>query len=222
MSINNVLKVRNSAELLSYVINATPELSGQINLPVQGQSIAPIGKLIMSNQRYKNAFLNTINLIALTVISRNYFRDPWETFTEKGTISFGQSVRELAVDIADVYDYNYYVNNATHFLESVVPNVYNYIHELNFQKFYKTTTSDSQLAMAFTNEEVLFDLVEEIVASLYKAYQYDKWQISKYMLARRILDGTVTSVEIDGYAGLTPRQRVGALEILKAHILPSL
>ena len=71
MSINNVLKVRNSAELLSYVINATPELSGQINLPVQGQSIAPIGKLIMSNQRYKNAFLNTINLIALTVISRN-------------------------------------------------------------------------------------------------------------------------------------------------------
>ena len=211
MALNQVLKVKNGRELLSYAINVTPELS-DIDLPKQGESIAPIGKLIMSNQRYKNAFLNTINVIALTVISRNYFRDPWETFTEKGTISFGQSVRELAVDIADVYDYNYYVNNATHFLETVVPNVFNYIHDLNFQKFYKTTTSDSQLAMAFTSEEGLFDLVEEIVASLYKAYQYDKWQISKYMLARRILDGTVTSVEIDNYASLTPRQRVAAIK----------
>ena len=211
MALNQVLKVKNGRELLSYAINVTPELS-DIDLPKQGESIAPIGKLIMSNQRYKNAFLNTINVIALTVISRNYFRDPWETFTEKGTISFGQSVRELAVDIADVYDYNYYVNNATHFLETVVPNVFNYIHDLNFQKFYKTTTSDSQLAMAFTSEVGLFDLVEEIVESLYKAYQYDKWQISKYMLARRILDGTVTSVEIDNYASLTPRQRVAAIK----------
>ena len=211
MALNQVLKTRTSAELLSYAINVTPELK-EIDLPVQGESIEPIGKIIMSNQRYKNAFLNTINLIALTVISRNYFRDPWESFTEKGSINFGQSVRELAVDIADVEDYNYYVNNATHFLQTVVPDVYNYIHELNFQKFYKTTTSDSQLAMAFTSEEGLFDLIDEIVASLYKAYQYDKWQISKYMLARRILDGTITSVEIDGYAGLTPRQRVSAIK----------
>lgn len=211
MSISNVLKVKSGAELLSYAINVTPELK-DIDLPVQGQDIAPIGKLIMSNERYKNAFLNTVNLIALTVISRNYFKDPWETFTEKGSISYGQSVRELAVDIADVNDYNYYVNNATHFLESVVPDVYNYIHDLNFQKFYKTTTSDSQLAMAFTSEEGLFGLIDEIVASLYKAYQYDKWQICKYMLARRVLDGTITSVEIDGYAGLTPRQRVSAIK----------
>ena len=212
MALNSVLRVNDSSELLSYAINVTPELANEIDLPVQGQDIAPIGKIIMSNQRYKNAFLNTINLIALTVISRNYFRDPWETFTEKGSISFGQSVRELAVDIADVNDYNYYVNNATHFLQSVVPDVYNYIHELNFQKFYKTTTSDSQLAMAFTNENGLMDLVEEIVASLYKAYQYDKWQVCKYMLARRVLDGTITSVEIDGFGSLTPRQRVSAIK----------
>ena len=32
------------------------------------------------------------------------------------------------------------------------------------------------------------------------------------MLARRILDGTITSVEIDGFASLTPRQRVSAIK----------
>ena len=208
MSLNKVLNVKSDSELLSYIINVTPELASEIDLPVQGQSLAPIGKLIMSNERFKNAFINTVNVIGLTIIDRNYWEDPWETFTERGSINFGQSVRELAVDIADVFDYNQYVENATHFLENVVPNVFNYIHDLNFQKFYKTTTSDDQMAMAFNTEGGLMRLIEEIVGSLWEGYKYDKYIVNKYMLCRRILDGTVTSVEIDNYSSLTPRQRV--------------
>ena len=45
----------NDAELLSYIINQDPVLSENIDLPVQGQSIEPIGKLIMSNAAYRNA-----------------------------------------------------------------------------------------------------------------------------------------------------------------------
>lgn len=207
MSTKKVLGAKNNAELLSYIINSDPVL-GEIDLPVQGQSIAPIGKLIMSTERYKNAFINMLNKIGLTVIDRNYWEDPWETFTERGTLNYGQSVEEVAVDIADVFDYNTYVNNTTHFLENVVPNVLTYIHDLNFQKFYKTTTSDDQMAMAFTREDGLFDLIEAIVGSLWEGYKYDKYIVNKYMLCRRILDGTVTSVEIDGYASLTARERV--------------
>ena len=212
MALNKVLKVNSDSELLSYIINVTPELASEIDLPVQGQSIAPIGKLIMSNERFKNAFINTINLIGLTVIDRNYWDDPWESFTERGTLNWGQSVRELIVDIADVYDYNQYATSATHFLENVVPNVYNYIHEVNYQKFYKTTTSDEQMAMAFNTEGGLMDLIEKIVGSLYEGYKYDKYIVNKYMLCRRILDGTITSVEIDGYNSLTPRQRVSFIK----------
>lgn len=207
MSTKKVLGAKNNAELLSYIINSDPVL-GEIDLPVQGQSIAPIGKLIMSTERYKNAFINMLNKIGLMVIDRNYWEDPWETFTERGTLNYGQSVEEVAVDIADVFDYNTYVNNATHFLENVVPNVLTYIHDLNFQKFYKTTTSDDQMAMAFTREDGLFDIIEAIVGSLWEGYKYDKYIVNKYMLCRRILDGTVTSVEIDGYASLTARERV--------------
>ena len=206
------LNTRDSAELLSYILNFDPALREEIDLPVQGESIIPIGKIILSNQRYKNAFLNTINLIALTVISKNDFNDPWEAFTEKGVINFGQSVREIAVDIADVYDYNEYVNNATHFLENVVPNVYQYIHELNFQKFYKTTTSDEQIAMAFSREQGLYDLIEEVINSLYRAYKYDKFLVNKYMLARRIVDGTMTPVNIASWNSLTPRERVSKMK----------
>ena len=212
MPLNKVLNVKSDSELLSYIINVTPELSSEIDLPVQGESLAPIGKLIMSNDRFKNAFINTVNVIGLTVIDRNYWEDPWETFTERGALNFGQSVRELAVDIADVYDYNQYVENTTHFLENVVPNVFNYIHDLNFQKFYKTTTSDDQMAMAFNSEGGLMQLIESIIGSLWEGYKYDKYIVNKYMLCRRILVGTITSVEIDNYANLTPRQRVTAMK----------
>ena len=212
MALNKVLKVNTDSELLSYIINVTPELASEIDLPVQGESLMPIGKLIMSNERYKNAFINTINLIGLTIIDRNYWEDPWEGFTERGTLNFGQSVREMIVDIADVFDYNEYASSATHFLENVVPNVYNYIHEVNYQKFYKTTTSDEQMAMAFNTEGGLMDLIEKIIGSLYEGYKYDKYIVNKYMLCRRILDGTITSVEIDGYGSLTPRQRVAFIK----------
>ena len=43
---NNV-KANNSVELLSYIINQTPELRENIKLPVQGESINGIGKIIM-------------------------------------------------------------------------------------------------------------------------------------------------------------------------------
>lgn len=212
MSINKVLKVDNDSQLLSFIINVTPELASEIDLPVQGESIAPIGKLIMNNERYRNAFINTVNLIGLTVIKRNGWDNPWENFTNRGTLRYGQQVREIILDLCNVYDYNSKENNSTRFLENAVPNVYNYMYEVNFQKFYETTTSDEQLAMAFESEGGLFDFIEQAIGMLYESYKYDKYLVDKYMLCRRILDGTVTSVKIDNYDTLTPRQRVSFMK----------
>ena len=212
MALSKVLKIKNDADLLSFIINQAPELSADIDLPVQGEGIQKYGKIIVNNERYKNAFLNTINLIGLTIIDRNYWENPWEGFANRGSISFGQTVRELLVDIADVFDYQKYQNDGTHFLENVVPNVYNYLHELNYEKFYKTTTSDTQIAMAFNTENGLMDLIEKIVGSLYEGYKYDKYIVDKYQLCRRILDGTVTSIEIKNWSNLTARQRVSAMK----------
>lgn len=205
------LNVTNSAELLSYVINQTPELREEIPLPKQGESINGIGKLIMKNIVYKNAFLNTINLIGLTVITRNHWENPWKRFTDKGELSWGQQIREVITDIANVYDYNEYVNRPHDFIKTEVPNVLSYLHEINYQKFYKTTTSDEQMAMAFERGD-LFSLIDEIVNSLYEGYEYDTYLVNKYMLARRILDGTVTAVQIENFANLTDRDVVAFIK----------
>ena len=205
------LNVTNSAELLSYVINQTPILKENIDLPVQGESIKPIGKIIMSNPAYKNAFLNTINLIGLTVITRNHWENPWKDFTDKGTLSYGQQVREVIVDIANVYQYNELVNRPQDMLKTEVPNVLSYLHEINYQVFYKTTTSDEQMAMAFERED-LFILIDEIINSLFEAMEYDYYLVSKYMLARRILEGTVTAIQIPDFTNLTDRDVVAFIK----------
>lgn len=207
----NIIKATTDSELLSYIINVTPELQSEIDLPVQGESIAPIGKIIMNNQRYKNAFINTVNLIGLTIIKRNGWDNPWE-FTKRGTLRFGQQIRELVLDLCNVYDYNTNFSNKQRFLSTEVPNVFNYIHEVNFQKFYQTTTSDAQLAMAFDSEGGLFDFIDEAISMLYESLKYDTFLVDKYMLCRRIIDGTVTSVKITDYATLTPRQRVAFMK----------
>lgn len=208
-NIKNVLSKTKNAELLSYIINQDPVLSAEIDLPVQGESIAPIGKLIVSNQRYRNAFLNIVNVIGLTVINDKRWRSPWDEFTEKGTMNVGQTVRELYVDIANVYDYNSFKDDPDHFLENVVPNVYEYMHELNYEKFYKTTTSDEEIAMAFNTEGGLLNLIEKVIASLYEGYEYDKYIVAKYLLCRRMLDGTMA---VHTLTGQTVREKVAEMK----------
>lgn len=210
MSTKTVLKATNSAELLSYIINTTPILKENIDLPVQGESIAPIGKIIMNNDRYRNAFINTVNLIGLTVIKRNGWENPWK-FTKRGELSFGQQIREIINDLCNVYDYNENFSVKDRFLKTSVPNVFNYMHEVNFQKFYETTTSDNQLRMAFENDD-LFSYIDDAILMLYESLVYDTYIVDKYMLCRRILDGTMTSIKINNYDTLTPRQRVSAIK----------
>lgn len=201
---------RTSAELLSYIINQNPILSENIDLPVQGQSIEPIGKLIMSNASYRNAFINTVNVIGITIIKRNLWDNPWD-FTKRGNLAFGQHVREMINDLCEVYDYNNVENNDTRFLRTVVPNILNYIHEINFQKFYQTTTSDAQMAMAFTSEDGLYALIESTIGMLYESLKYDEYLVDKYILCRRIVDGTVPSYII-ATEGKTARQIVSQMK----------
>ena len=206
------LRTTNNAELLSYIINSDPELKANIDLPVQGQDLKPIGKIIISNERYKNAFINAVNLIAVTLITRNSWENPWQEFTEQGKIDFGQSVREMIVDLVKAEDYNANANKTTHFLEQVIPNVYEMIYDINFQKYYKVTVSDVQIAMSFNNEGNLYDLINQVYNSLYESYKYDKYIVDKYQLCRRIVDGTIPSVTIADFATNTPRQNVAIIK----------
>lgn len=67
------------------------------------------------------------------------------------------------------------------------------------------------MAMAFENDD-LFSLIDDIINSLYEALKYDKYQVNKYMLARRIIDGTITAVQITDFANKTDRDVVADIK----------
>lgn len=193
------LRVEDTLELASYIVNQNPELKAEVGLPTQGMSPADYGKLISKNDRYKNMFINTVNVIGLTLIKRNNWDNPWEVFANRGTLRYGQQIRELIQDLAKVNDYNANFDNNTKFLSTEVPDVYNYIHNLNFQKFYETTVNESELQMAFEDDGSLIRFVEDTIGNLYESYKYDKYIADKYQLCRRIVDGTVPVKEISNF-----------------------
>lgn len=199
MAKNNTLKATSNAEIISYFLNQNPEIKEEIGLPVQGQSTIEIGRLIVDNARYRNAFINTVNLIGLTIIKENRWENPWQSFTDKGRLRFGQQIREIILDLAKVHDYNENYKDKTKFLQTEVPDVYQYLHQINYQKWYETTVNDGLLRMAFDNEENdgLYDFINMCVSNLYETYEYDKYLVDKYQLCRRIVDGTITAVTID-------------------------
>ena len=209
-----LLKANSNAEIISYFINSNPELQEEIDLPVQGQSTQEIGKLIVDNARYKNMFINTVNQIGLTIIKENRWDNPWDVFTNKGRLRYGQQIREMILDIARVHDFNEEYDKKDEFLKTEVPDVYQYIHQINFQKWYRQSINENELRMAFANEEGdgLLDFIEKVVSNLYESYKYDKFLMDKYQLCRRIVDGTIPAKKIDNYDNLSARQ---VLSIMK-------
>jgi len=195
----NTMKATSNAEIISYFLNQNPEIKEEIGLPVQGQSTIEIGRLIVDNARYRNAFINTVNLIGLTIIKENRWENPWQSFTDKGRLRFGQQIREIILDLAKVHDYNENYADKTKFLQTEVPDVYQYLHQINYQKWYETTVNDGLLRMAFDNEENdgLYTFINECVSNLYETYNYDKYLVDKYQICRRIVDGTITVKSID-------------------------
>ena len=203
----SILKATTNSEIISYFLNVNPELQAEIDLPVQGESSVEIGRNIVDNARYRNKFINTVNLIGLTVIKENRWENPWDIFTNKGRLRFGQQIREIILDLAKVHDFNENYEDKDKFLDTEVPDVYQFIHQINFQKWYEQTINENELRMAFDEEENgLYKFIENTVANLYESYKYDKYLVDKYQLCRRIVDGTITPYKISDYATKTPRQ----------------
>lgn len=207
-----VLSTKNTIDLLNYMASENPVLKEAIDLPQQGTDIQKIGEIILSNNRYKNAFINAVNVIALTLIISDAYANPWEDFTEQGQIRYGQSVREMILDLVEAQDYNKALANPTGFLETQVPNVLNYMHEINFQKFYKTSVSEQEIALAFYNENGVYDFIQAVYTNLRKSYIYDRYITDKYQLQRRLIEGTIPSVEIPNFDQNDARDNVALIK----------
>ena len=181
----NVIRNNASVDFRNYVPIATPD----------ADSIRTIGAIIMDYPSLQNEFLSAlVNRIGLVIITSKMYSNPLSVL-KKGVLEFGETIEEIFVNIAKPFTFNPEEAEDKQYKREI-PDVRSAFHTLNYQKFYKVTISDDQLRQAFLSWAGISDLIAKIVDSMYTAAEYDEMEVTKYMLARQILDGRVYAVTI--------------------------
>lgn len=161
-----------------------------------GESVREIGAIIMQYPALQNEFLNFLmNRIGREIITSRMYENPLRMF-KKGFLEFGETVEEIFVNLAQVYAYNP-STAATNVFNIETPDVKAAFHIMNVQSRYKQTVSEAQLRQAFLSWGNMDRFIRDgIIASMYKAVEYDEFQIMKYMLARTYLNGKANAVVV--------------------------
>lgn len=164
-----------------------------------GESVREIGAIIMQYPALQNEFLNFLmNRIGREIITSRMYENPLRMF-KKGFLEFGETVEEIFVNLAQVYAYNP-SNAATNVFNIETPDVKAAFHIMNVQSRYKQTVSEAQLRQAFLSWGNMDRFIRDgIIATMYKAVEYDEFQIMKYMLARTYLNGKANTVAVPNW-----------------------
>lgn len=158
-------------------------------------SIRTIGAVIMDSVALQNEFLSAlVNRIGRVMVSSRLFDNPLKMF-KKGILDYGEVVEDIFVNIAKPFTFDPETAEAEVFKREI-PDVKSAFYVMNYQKFYKTTISADQLKQAFLSWDGVIDLIGRIVDSMYSGANYDEWLTTKYMIARKMLNGEIASVTI--------------------------
>lgn len=181
----NTVRSNSSAEYQ----NLVPKADGTL------QNLRSIGAILMDTTSLKNEFLSALfNRIGKVIITSKMYDNPW-SFFKKGMLEYGETIEEIFVNIAEPHVFDQQKSESEVFKREI-PDVKSAFHVLNYQTFYKQTTSDYQLKQAFLTYEGITDLIFRIIDAMTTSSNYDEFLVMKYLLARRILDGDLKSVQI--------------------------
>ena len=180
----NVIRNQATQNYKDYVPVATPD----------AESIKQIGAIIMDYPALRNEFISSlVNRIAKVIVTSKLYTNPWAMF-KKGVIELGETVEDIFVNIAKPFQFDPEVAE-TEVFKREIPDIHAAFYTMNYQKFYKTTVSNDQLRTAFLSWDGITDLIAKIVESMYTGANYDEFQVTKYMLARWLLDGKIAGIE---------------------------
>lgn len=174
-------------------------------------SLREIGNVIMNYPALQNEFLSAlVNRIGRVLITSKMYKNPWAVF-KKGEMLYGETIEEIFVNIAKPFEYDPAVAEQKVFKREI-PDVRSAFHILNYQKFYKATISIDQLRQAFLSWQGVTDLISRIVEAMYTSANYDEFLTMKYILARNILNGNLTALQV---SQVTPETIKQAVSIIK-------
>ena len=152
------------------------------------ESIREIGAIICDDVQLYNEFVNTLaTRIYKVIITNKLYENPWQKF-KRGIVELGEKIEDIFVDLAKPHTFdpdNAYANE----FKRELPNVKTAFYVMNYQKFYKVTTSRQELRTAFLSLDGLTSFISKTIEALYTSANYDEYQTMKYMVAKNIING---------------------------------
>lgn len=192
---NAVTMTANSYNLLNVIRDNASQQYRDYTMSVTNiDDLHKIGNIMMDYPTVANEFINTlINRIGRVIISSRLYRNPL-AFSKKGLLQMGETIEEIFVNLIDVYDYDN-TAGANDILRLYRSDVRSTFHTMNFRKMYPVSVSQEQLKAAFLTESGLYDLITKIIESIYTSVSYDEFLVTKYLIARNIINGRMYNAQ---------------------------
>jgi len=192
---NAVTMTANSYDLLNVIRDNASQQYRDYTMSVSNiDDLHKIGNIMMDYPTVANEFINTlINRIGRVIISSRLYRNPL-AFSKKGYLQMGETIEEIFVNLIDVYDYDN-TAGANDIFRQYKSDVRSAFHSMNFRKMYPVSVSQEQLKTAFLTESGLYDLITKIIESIYTSVSYDEFLVTKYLIARNILNGRMYNAQ---------------------------
>lgn len=159
------------------------------------ESVREIGSILMDYEPLRNEFVSAlINRIGAVLLESKTYENPWSVF-KRGRLEFGETVEVIFTNIGKAHNYDAAVAENKVF-QREIPDIRTAFGSLNYQQFYKDTIQQEDLKQAFLSWDGVTSLIANIVDAMYTADQTDEFLTMKYMLAKAMLNGHITAVEI--------------------------
>ena len=178
--------MKSNAEILNTIrANASSEYQERVPeaLGVGGN----VSNVFIQYPTMKNEFLTALtNKIARTLFYSKVFDNPLKAL-HKGMLPYGYSLEQIFVNMAESKGFWEHWDASGDAVKDLVgmkkPDIKTLYIERNFAYKYKTTISDQQLRTAFTEQNGLSRLVEQVVSSVYSKAYFDEFNDMKRILA---------------------------------------
>lgn len=181
----------NSSVDVMNAIRNSASINYQNRVPIvtsNADNIREIGAIICDDAQLYNEFINTLaTRIYKVIITNKLYENPWQKF-KKGIVELGEKIEDIFVDLAKPHTFdpeNAYANE----FKRELPDVKTAFYVMNYQKFYKCTSSRDELRTAFLALDGLTSFISKCITAMYTAANYDEYQTMKYMVARNIING---------------------------------
>lgn len=172
------MKQTSNKDMLNAIRNqASAEYKEKVPVMMSEEMTRALPTTLQDYPTIKNEFIHTLmNKVVRTDFFSKVYENPLKML-KKGTLAYGASIEELFVRAAEAkgffgsgYDQPNYDGlhqpTPTELLEIKEPIVDTLYITKNFAHFFQTSISDSQLKSAFTSQNGLSELVNQITSSL--------------------------------------------------------